>query len=126
MVAYIMGINRSLVKSFSFAIEGIKTALKEEPNFKIHAAISVIVIILAYFLGFSRLEWLILLFTVFFILILELINTAVEELVNIVSPEVKREAKNAKDVIAASVLLGAIFAVLVGVFLFLPKIAALI
>lgn len=122
MVAYVVGTNRSVVKSFSFAFEGLKQALKEEPNFKIHSAIGVAAIILAYFFGFSRVEWLVLVFTIFLVLVLELINTAVEDLVNMVRPEISEKAKAVKDVMAAAVLLGAIFAAIVGVILFLPKI----
>ncbi|MBI4157642.1 diacylglycerol kinase family protein [Candidatus Woesebacteria bacterium] len=121
-----MGTNRSLLKSFSFAFEGIKEALKEEPNFRIHILIGVIALILASFLGFSGTEWAILVFTIIFVLTLELINTAIEDTVNLIGKEISKEAKAAKDVMAAAVLLGAVLATLVGLILFLPKITALI
>lgn len=117
-----MGISHSTSKSFSYAFEGVKTAWKREPNFKVHLAIGTIAIILAFILGFTTVEWLILIFTIFLVVILELINTALEAIVNLVSPEVKEEAKVAKDVSAATVLLTAILAVIVGLVLFLPKI----
>lgn len=116
-----MGSNRSILNSFSFAFDGIKEALKEEPNFRVHILIGALALVLAFFLGFSGVEWIILLFTIFFVLSLELINTAIEDTVNLISREVSKEAKVAKDVMAAAVLLGAIFAVVVGLFLFLPK-----
>jgi diacylglycerol kinase len=77
---------------------------------------------LAFFLGFSPVEWIILAFTIAFVLILELINTTLEILVNIVSPEIKEEARIAKDVSAAVVLIGALLSLVVGAFLFLPKV----
>lgn len=110
-----------LHESFKYAFEGIGTALKKEPNFRIQIITGVAAIVLAYYLGFSILEWLILLFTIFSVLILELINTALEAVVDLVSPDIKNEAKLAKDVSAAAVLLSAIFSLLVAVFLFLPK-----
>lgn len=108
--------------SFGYAFSGLKTALKDEPNIRIHLLISLLTIVLALFLGFSPVEWIILAFTIAFVLILELINTSLETLVNIVSSEIKDEAKVAKDVSAAAVLVGALLSVVVAAFLFLPKI----
>lgn len=120
-----MGVNRSLVKSFFYALEGIREALKEEPNFKIQALAALLAIILALFLGLSSVEWIILIFTITFVLVLELINTIIEGVLNLASPGISREAKIAKDMMAGAVLLGAIFSVIVGVILFLPKILLL-
>jgi diacylglycerol kinase len=117
-----MSKNRSLKKSFEFAITGIKEALKSEPNFRIHLILAISALLLASLLGFSSIEWLILTFTIFFVLILELINTVLEKIVDLVSPETKPAARVAKDVSAATVLLSAILAVIVGLVLFLPKI----
>lgn len=117
-----MGLKHDTTKSFMYAFEGIRTALKEEPNFRIHFAISFVALILAYILKLTKVEWLILLTTIFLVLVLELINTTLEALVDIVSPETHPKAKIAKDVAAAAVLLSAIFAVIVGAVLFFPKI----
>lgn len=119
-----MAKDHSILKSFSFAFDGVKTAFRREPNFRIHSLIAALTIILAIFLGFSQIEWLILIFTIALVLVLELVNTAVETLVDLVSPEYRKEAKIAKDVMAASVLLSAILAIIVGLFLFVPKIIA--
>jgi undecaprenol kinase/diacylglycerol kinase (ATP) len=108
--------------SFGYAFSGLKTALKNEPNIRIHLLISLLAIILAFFLGFSPVEWIILAFTISFVLILELINTSLEALVNIVSPEIKEEARIAKDISAAAVFIGALLSLVVGAFLFLPKV----
>lgn len=117
-----MGVNHSTVKSFSFAFSGIKEAIKKEPNLKIHLTLAVIVLVAAYFLNFSPNEWLILTFTVALVIIFELLNTALESVINLVSPEVKPEARVAKDISAAMVLVAAILAVFVGALLFVPKI----
>jgi undecaprenol kinase/diacylglycerol kinase (ATP) len=108
--------------SFGYAFSGLKTALKNEPNIRIHLLIALLAIILAFFLKFNPVEWIILAFTIAFVLILELINTTLEILVNIVSPEIKEEARIAKDVSAAVVLIGALLSLVVGAFLFLPKV----
>ena len=115
----------SMDRSFGYAIEGIKTAIKEEPNIRIHLLIAAIVSFFAFLLKFNKTEWVILVFAISFVLILELINTALEAIVDIVSPQIQKRAKTAKDVAAAAVLISAILSIIVGLFLFLPKILTL-
>ncbi len=117
-----MSKTHSALNSFGYAINGIKEAIKNEPNIRVHLIIGLIAVIVAYFLKFNRTEWIILVFTISFVLNLELINTALEAIVDIVSPQIQRKAKIAKDVAAAAVLISAILAIIVGLFLFLPKI----
>ena len=121
-----MGLKHSTSKSFSFAFQGIKTAFKNEPNLRIHTLITIVVLTIAYFFGFSAFEWLLLAFTIFFVITLELLNTVLEAIVNLVSPEVQPHAKIAKDVSAAMVLVAATMSVIVGLILFIPKILLLI
>lgn len=121
-----MSKTHSTFSSFSYAFSGIKLALKNEPNIRIHFIVAILVAILAYFLGFSQIEWIVLLFTIAFVLILELINTTLEEIVDMVSPGIKPRAKVAKDVSAAAVLISALLSVIIGAFLFLPKILPLL
>ena len=116
---------KATFKSFSYAFCGIKDAMKRGPNLKIHVGIALLTLILATALSFSPIEWVLLIFTIFFVLTLELINSALEVTVNLVSPEVKEKARIAKDISAASVLLAAIMSVVVGFILFLPKVLAL-
>jgi len=111
-----------ITKSFRFAFSGLKSAVKREPNFRIHVFVAIITIVAAYFLNFTLSEWTILVFTIFLVMTFELLNTALEALVNLVSPELRPEAKIAKDVSAAVVLMAAFFSIIVGTFLFLPKI----
>lgn len=120
-----MGLNHSTLKSFKYAIEGIKTAYKQEPNLRIHTAIGFCALVAGYFLKLSSVEWLILILTIFMVITLELINTVLEALVDLHSPEIKNEAKVAKDVSAAVVLVASVFAIIVGVILFLPKFISL-
>jgi diacylglycerol kinase len=76
--------------------------------------------------GFSIYEWVTLAFTIFFVLVMELVNTSVENIVDLVSPDVQPKAKVAKDVSAAAVLLSTFMSILVGVLLFLPRIIQII
>lgn len=121
-----MGLRHSTQKSFFYAFQGIKTAYKNEPNLRIHTTIAILALIAGALLKLSILEWLLLAFTIFYVITLELLNTVLENVVDLVSPEIKGHAKVAKDVSAAGVLLAAILSVIVGLVLFLPKIIALI
>lgn len=114
-----------LPESFDHAFDGLVSAFKREPNFRVHTTIAVLVLISAAVLQVSRIEWLILLFTIFFVLILELLNTVLEALVDLVQPTFHEKAKIAKDVAAAGVLLGAIISIFVGALIFIPKLISL-
>lgn len=112
----------SLYKSFVYAFEGLFEALKNGRNFKIQVVVGVFAVLLGFILKLNSFEWLALIIISSFVLILELINTSLEAIVDMVSPEIAGKAKIAKDVAAASVLIASIAGVLVGFILFLPKI----
>ncbi len=116
-----MSKQRTLIKSFGYAFTGVREAFKYEPNFKIHISLGVVALFAAFFLGFTKFEWLLLTFTIFFVLIVEMLNTVLEKIVDIVSPEINEKARIAKDVSAAAVLFSAIMALLVAAALFIPK-----
>lgn len=100
-------------------------ALKDEPNLKIHLAVAFSAMTLAVLLKLSTIEFAILVLTIGMVITLELINTMLEALVDLVSPEIKPQAKVAKDVSAAAVLVSAFVSLIIGAILFLPKILKL-
>jgi len=107
--------------SFRNALIGIKTAYKSQKNLRVHIFIGFLVIIFGVFLKVSIVEWLILLITILVVVITEMFNTALEFTVDLFSTEYSRQAKKAKDVSAAGVLITAVFAILIGIIIFLPK-----
>ncbi len=117
-----MEAKHSLLKSFIFAFNGLKTAILKGRNFRIQISFGIMAILLGIIFKISSFEWLSLTIIIASVLILELINTAIEEIVNMVSPEIQERARIAKDVSAAAVFVAAIAAVFIGAFLFLPKI----
>lgn len=117
-----MSMEHNTIKSFGFAFRGLATAIKREPNFKIQTAIATAVILLGFVLKISSVEWLIILITICLVLVMEMINTVLEALVNIVSPQIQEGARVAKDVAAAAVLTSSIFSIIVGILIFVPKI----
>lgn len=117
-----MGLRHTTLRSFKYAFTGLHTAIVNEPNFRIHVTIAAFALILGVILRLNTLEWLLLAFTIFYVLTLELLNTVLEAMVDLVSPEITPIAKIAKDVSAACVLLAAFMSLIVGFALFLPKI----
>lgn len=112
-----------LYKSFSYAFEGIFTCIRKERNIKIHCVFMFLVIIAGLLLHLSMTEWCICLILFGLILSLELVNTAVESVVDLVTEERKPLAKVAKDTAAGAVLISAIMAAIIGCIIFVPKIA---
>jgi len=112
--------------SFRNALIGIKTAYKSQKNLRLHIVIGFFVIFLGVFLKVSIVEWLILLLTILMVVITEMFNTALEFTVDLFSTEYSKQAKKAKDISAAGVLVTAIFAIFIGIIIFLPKLLSLI
>lgn len=108
--------------SFKHAISGIIWTLKNQQNFRIHLVISLAVLCLSFFLKVSKTETLLLVFAIVIGLTSEMINTAVEEVTNLITIKWAKQAKIAKDVSAGMMLLTAIGAAIVGLSIFLPYI----
>jgi len=110
--------------SFRFAFEGIVHVLKTQPNARIHAAISVAVVLAGLWLELDRIEWAILVVTMAVVWVAEFVNTAVEAAVDLATEEHHPLAKIAKDAAAGGVLVAAILAVSVGLLVLGPPLWA--
>ena len=108
-----------LYKSFGYAFQGIFTCIRKERNMKIHCMVAALVVIVGLILGISVTEWCICLGL--FGMALELVNMAVEAVVDLVTEERHPLAKIAKDTAAGAVLIAAIMAAIVGLIIFVPK-----
>lgn len=108
--------------SFKHAFEGLRHTVITQPNLRIHSFIALIVLLAAALFQVNRLEWLILLFTIMWVLTAEMVNTSIESIVNLITHEYRQEAKVAKDVGAGMVLVAALGAVIVGLIIFVPYI----
>ncbi len=106
-------------QSFKHAWRGLKIVLRSEKNFQRHLLVAFLVIVLATWRGLSPGLWIALLLTIALILALEIFNSAIERLVDILAPRTHSFAKEIKDLLAGMVLLVSIFAVLIGFIIFL-------
>ena len=113
---------KKLKNSFKYAFCGIITALKKEQNMKIHFTIAILVIIAGIILKISTIEWIICIILIGIVISLELVNTAIEQVVDIAMPKINEKAKIAKDVAAGAVLMVAIISLICGLIIFIPKI----
>lgn len=117
--------NKSLFSSFKYAIQGIISAIKSERNLRIDFLVMFIVLGLGILFKISVLEWIICIVLFSLVISAEIINTVIEIVVDMITLEKNPQAKLAKDLAAASVLIIAIAAAIVGIVIFLPKIVNL-
>jgi diacylglycerol kinase len=112
--------------SFGYAGRGLVTLLASQPNARIHAVATLLVIGAGFWCGLARLEWCAVIAAIGLVWIAEGLNTALEFLTDLVSPEHHPLAEKAKDVAAGAVLAASIAAVAIGAIIFLPRLAALV
>jgi diacylglycerol kinase len=112
---------RERSNSFGYAWQGIKALFRTEHNAWIHTGVAVAVIIAAIFLKVSRVEAVVLVLTIAFVFVTEILNTAIEKTMDLISIERHPKIALVKDLAAAAVLLSAIAAVVIGIIIFLPK-----
>ncbi len=110
------------LKSFKYALEGLKTLFKEEHNARIHTIGALVAIVLGFILKISLNEWIALVVAMSLVFICELFNTSLEALADFASSEKHPQIKKVKDLAAAAVLMSALSALITGIILFLPKI----
>lgn len=119
-MTHVSGI-RKLLRSISYAIEGMMHTLNTQRNMRIHFGVAFLAMLLALFLDLTKTEIVLLFFSIVLVVAAELFNTAIEAVVDLVTHDYHPLAKIAKDVAAAAVLLTAVHAVIVGFFVFADK-----
>lgn len=113
------------LKSVQSAFKGILVALKEERNMKIHASFVILVSLAGLLLKISLVEWLWCIFCFALVISMELMNTAIENFVDFVEPKYNEKVGKVKDIAAGAVLINALFSIIIGLIIFLPKIVLL-
>lgn len=113
------------LKSFIYALNGLKILILEEHNARIHLFAAICVLIAGIVFRISSLEWTAIIFAIGFVIALEIINSAIENMADFISPEKNEQIKKIKDLSAAAVLVGAITAFVIGLIVFIPKLSTL-
>jgi len=113
------------IKSFGFALNGLKILIQEEHNARIHIIAAISVILAGFYFQLSSLEWLAIFFAIGLVISLEIINSAIENIADFISPKKNDAIKKIKDLSAAGVLISALTALTIGFIIFIPKISTL-
>lgn len=109
----------SLLKSFKYAFQGLQFAFSER-NFKLHIVSTLLVISLSFYFHITKTEWITVIICIGGVLSLEIINTAIESIVDKVSPEFNQQAGKIKDLSAAAVFVFSMAALCIGLLIFIP------
>lgn len=108
-----------------YAWNGLKLAFIEERNLRIHVLAMVVVLLTSFYFKLNAIEWLFILFAIQTVIVTELINSTIERIIDYMKPEIHPKAKVIKDIAAGTVLIGALFSIVVGLVIFLPKLLKL-
>ncbi len=114
------------IHCFRYALQGLADMFRTQPNARFHLAATVAVVAAGFWFEISRQEWMALVLCIALVLAMEAVNTALEYLTDLVSPEYHQLAGKAKDAAAGAVLVAAMAAAVVGGVVFLPKLWALV
>lgn len=112
------------MQSFKYAAKGLGKTFREEQNLRIQSAVAACVIILGVILEISIRDWALLFMVILLVLLTEVINSALERVTDVLKPRINGYVKEIKDIMAAAVLLAALGAVIVGLFIFIPYLIA--
>ena len=111
---------KRLFKSFKYALKGLKKIFKEEQNFRVQSFIGVIVILLGIYFNINSIEWSILVIIIILVLLMEIANSGVERIADVLQPRINSYVKEIKDIMAAAVMVSSFGAIIVGIIIFLP------
>jgi len=110
------------IRSFGYAGKGIRVVFSTEPNMKIHFVVAILVVVFGFVFSISITEWIMCLLCIGLVFGMEMMNTAIENVVDLASPKLHPLAGKAKDIAAGGVLICAIISVIIGLLIFAPKV----
>ncbi|WP_255259833.1 diacylglycerol kinase family protein [Lentibacillus sp. CBA3610] len=111
---------------FSHALNGLKSVITTELNFRIHLIASLCVIAAGIVFRLEVMQWAVVVLVIGFVLVTEVINTSIEKMMDYLKPDIHPRAKAIKDMAAGAVLISAVIAVVVGLLIFIPEILSYI
>lgn len=117
---------KNFISSVRNSLNGLNYIMANEVNFKREIILGILALVVSYFLRVSKIEFIIIIVTISLVLVAEIFNTGVERIVDLYTKEYNEIAKVAKDVSAFAVLLMCMFALVIGMIIFVPKIYSLI
>ncbi|MFH1822754.1 MAG: diacylglycerol kinase family protein [Patescibacteria group bacterium] len=113
---------KRLFKSFQYSFRGLIKTFKEEQNLKIQTLAAALIILLGWYFSINRFEWLVLILVIGLVILMEIINSALERATDVLKPRINGYVKEIKDIMAAAVMLASIMAAVIGLIIFIPYI----
>ncbi len=110
------------IKSFKYALKGLRILLTEEHNARVHLLASICVVSAGFIFSVSTYEWIAIILCISLVVSLEIVNSSIENIADFIHPERHEKIKKIKDLSASAVLIGAITAFVIGMIIFIPKI----
>lgn len=117
---------RRLGKSVIYAFRGLVKTFQEEQNLRFHLAAAVLVVIAGIWIGLTGIEWAVIAVAIGLVMMMELVNSGVERVSDLLKPRLDHYVKEIKDIMAAAVLFSALLAVIIGIIIFFPRLYPLI
>ena len=114
---------KRLLKSFKYALKGLKKVFQEEQNFRIQILAGIIVILFGIYFNINSVEWALLVIMIVLVLLMEIANSGAERIADVLQPRINSYIKEIKDIMAAAVMVSSIGAVIVRIIIFLPYIS---
>ncbi len=111
-----------LLKSFRYAFRGLIKVLREEQNLRVQSFVALIAVFIGVFYHLVLWEWCIILIMIMIVFLMEIVNSAVERVTDVLKPRINTYVKEIKDIMAAAVMLASFFAVIVGLIIFIPHV----
>lgn len=113
---------KRLLKSFKYAFKGLRRTFREEQNLRVQTIAGSLALFLGWLFQISRFDWIMLIFVVSLVILMELANSAVERVTDVLKPRISTYVKEIKDIMAAVVMLASLVSVIVGILIFWPYI----
>jgi len=117
---------KRLFKSFKYALKGLIKVFKEEQNFRIQSFAGIIVILFGIYFNINSIEWSLLVIVIILVLLMEIANSGIERIADVLQPRINSYVKEIKDIMAAVVMVSSFGAIIVGIIIFLPYVQGLL
>lgn len=111
---------KRLFKSFKYAFRGLFKTLREEQNLQAQSALGLIAVLLGWYFKIQAWQWAVLALAIGLVILMEIINSAIERITDVLKPRIDNYVKEIKDIMAAAVMLASILAIIIGLIIFLP------
>ncbi len=113
---------KRLLKSFKYAFKGLGSLIRKEQNFRVHVIAGIIAIFFSVYFSITAYEWIIIIFLITMVMMLEMLNTVFERMADVLKPRVHDYIKEIKDIMSAMVFLATLVSLIVGAIIFWPYI----